>query len=361
MSYQGIGFIESIKQQVSEKGDFSQHRLPKHQAPSKKVVAGYIDDTADWINKVSLRIQKSKKNQLDKLYRRYRNIVLPLTGTTGVHTKVSQLPDFKSFKKVKRMIDPFHVPDIGGKDGILTHLIRSIPIGNGTCYANAGMIASAIPGVNVVYGYYPRFRGGIPRKSYKGLSAKEQIAVVKAEQEYDGLVHQALLLCKNIGNGWYFGPILKGAEGYLGYVDDSGTAYALHAWCSYKGYHFDPFLYSIEKRYGTKNRWYSAKDKKFINWFDYRMIQETNISELTGKQLQTGNGNTPISEDVRKDIFLYYLINMMGWTYDMMVDHVGMVVQNRHDLGDYAFPVKIPSKRKWIKDKLLYPPGLFSK
>jgi hypothetical protein len=45
---------------------------------------------------------------------------------------------------------------------------------------------------------------------------------------------------------------------------------------------------------------------------------------------------------------------------EMISDFVLMSKVNKHAKGDTAFPVKIPSKRKWIKDKMMYPYGLFS-
>jgi len=360
MRMQGKDFIQSIVEKLSVKGDLSSVRLPKHQAPTKRVVLDYINDSMNWLVHAKKVIGTRKAKELYKLEDSFYRIAFPNVRTSGVHTKGSTLPQPKHLKKIRSMSDPYHIPDIGGKDGILTHLIRSIPVGAGTCYKNAIMIASAIPGVKVVFGLYPRYGGGV-RKTSKGFSAREQIAIERMKSEYEYFLDCSILYSKNLGNNWYYGPFGPGSNPTLEYVDkDTLQCLTPHAWCSYKGYHFDPFLYNINKRYTTNARFYSAKKKKFITWIEYFMWKETDMFELTGSQLKTGTGKNYISENVRKDLFLKSMTDSQVQCFELIVDHIHQVKHNNHERGDWAFPVKIPSKRKWIKDKQLYPPGLFS-
>lgn len=363
MRSQGKDFIPSIVQKLSEKGDLSPIRLPRHQAPTEKIVREYMVDSGKWIHNIPKVIPSWRAKALTKLENNYYNIAFPYARSSGVHTKGSSLPRLKDLKKVRRMVDPYHIPDIGGKDGVLTKLIRSIPVGYGTCYKNATLIASAIPGVKVVFGLYPRIRGGVVRKTTKGLSPLEQIAIERMKEEHESNIDFVILHSKNLGNGWYYGPIgFKGNEPTLDLLDrDRLNAWTLHAWCSYKGYHFDPYLYNLNKRYGTKNRFYSSKNKKFMSWVEYLMFKETDIFQLTGSEMKTGTGKNTITEEVRKDLFSVTMIATMSQCFNLIHEHIEKVVLNRHNLGDWAFPVKIPSKRKWIKEKKLYPPGFFSK
>lgn len=363
MRMQGKDFIPSIIQKLSDKGDLSPIGLPRHQAPTEKVVMDYMIDCMRWGNKMNASFQNRRIKELEKLNNDFFRVAFPLSkGGVGVHTNGFDLPQLKDLKRIKRISDPYHIPDIGGKDGILTHLLRSIPVGQGTCYKNAAIIASAIQGVKVVYGLYPLNGGGV-KKTSKGLSASEQIAIERMKIQQEQTIQSFLKYRRSLGNNWYYGPLgFKEADPSLEYIEsDKLNAWTLHAWCSYKGYHFDPFLYNIHKRYGTTRNWYSTKKKKFISWIEYFMIKETDIFQLTNRQLKrNGIGKNIISEDVRKDIFLYLLNGTMKQCYGLIYDHMQLVKTNRHHMDYGAFPVKIPSKRKWIKNKELIPPGLFS-
>ena len=154
--------LKVLSEEIQKNGRYPQLYLPRHNPPSKNVIITYLYALDKWKSKYKKEDQKLH----DALFR----VVAP-------HLPV--LPNFKgqSFpspdngcKVVRHMTHPFHIPDIGGKNGILTHLLRSIPIGSGTCFNNAFLCSLAIPGVKYVFGWYPTGAvfGGI-RKSLKGL------------------------------------------------------------------------------------------------------------------------------------------------------------------------------------------------
>lgn len=249
------------------------------------------------------------------------------------------LPKESEFKKVRFITNPYRIPDIGGKNGALTKYIKELPLVMGGCYSTAFAIAARFPEVNIVYGMYAQWMDA-PKTKIASLDGLARSQAEWATEQYEVMKKEMLGMCKNLGNKWYQEKDSNGdIDNYL--LGKDGTIYTWHAWCEYKGKHFDPYLWKIEKETNAKANWYSEKHGRFIHWKRYIEYRKSNFKKYTDTE--------------RKTIESIAVIKIALKSKNMLTKWYQSNVMFRYHSGNKDFPVHIPSRLKWMKDFKLTP------
>lgn len=341
-------YIENIWRNIETDGKYSIYHLPKHVSPSVSTINDWFSTFSTWWDYGNTKgsfPELGPKNKIEFEWIDFMYKAYPFINWEWNIKKNKSLPSWSSMKPIRKMGDPYHCPKIGGKDGVLTKLIRSMPIGDGTCYYNAMIIALSIPGVKICRGFFPATHAGHIRKTTKGITSPTLLSNHKTLHRWmEQKIYEDTKEWTHAKDGWYVQRKGDSNRYYLDYIDTSKLEHWTgHAWCSFEGYHFDPYLYSLNKRYGVSGNYVSAKQQKIISWVEYRLMKETDPEELNLSELQ------------RKQV-LHRTIQVSSAIISRLIQRktlqAQMDVMNPRGL---LFPAKIPSNRRWMKDLKPFP------